>query len=88
MGLRRAGFSPEIREEIKRAYKRLYREGLNVPHALEAIERECTSSEVKALVEFVKSSKRGIAAGSSDTKQADETAKEPQEEEPVLPRKG
>ena len=86
VGLRRAGFSPEIRKEIKRAYRLLYREGLNIPHALEAIERECTSSEVKALVVFVRSSKRGICAKASDTKQADEAAEGPQEEEPVRPR--
>ena len=63
VGMRRAGIAAPVREEIKRAYKRLYRDGLNVPHALEAIERECRSSELKALVEFVKSSERGICAG-------------------------
>ena len=63
VGLRRSGLPPEVREEIKRAYKLLYREGRNVRHALEAIERECRSAEVRALVEFVRSSKRGISAG-------------------------
>ena len=86
VGLRRAGVLPEIRQEIKRAYRLLYREGLNLPHALEAIERECTSSEVKALVEFVKSSKRGIAAGFPDIKQGGKADEEPQDEESALPR--
>ena len=63
VGLRRAGFSAAARDEIKRAYRLLYREGLNVPHALEAIERECQSAEVKHLVEFVRASHRGICAG-------------------------
>ena len=63
VGLRRAGLAASVREEIKRAYKLLYREGLNVSHALEAIKRECSSAEVQALVTFVKGSKRGICAG-------------------------
>ncbi len=79
IGLRRAGIAPAVREEIKRAYKRLYRDGLNVQHALEAIERECQSSEVKRLVEFVKSSERGICAGIG--------AEALEEGESLLPRK-
>jgi hypothetical protein len=34
-----------------------------VPHALEAIARECVSDEVTHLVEFIKASERGICAG-------------------------
>jgi UDP-N-acetylglucosamine acyltransferase len=63
VGMKRAGLPAPVREEIKRAYRLLYREGLNVSNALEAIVRECQSSEVKVIVEFVKSSKRGISAG-------------------------
>ena len=79
VGLRRAGIAAAVREEIKRAYKLLYREGRNVPHALEAIERECRSPEVQRLVEFVKGSERGICAGIG--------SQEGEEEESVLPRK-
>ena len=79
VGLRRAGLSAAVREDIKRAYKFLYREGLSVPHALEAIERKCNTSEVKRLVEVVKSSQRGICAGIG----SDET----EEGESILPRK-
>src|SRR3989338_6080700 len=79
VGMRRAGFPPPIREDIKRAYRFLYREGLNVPHALEAIKRECTSTQVKALVDFVKNSDRGICAGIG--------AEATEEGEPILPRK-
>ncbi len=78
VGLRRAGLAPAVREEIKRAYRLLYREGLNVPHALEAIEQECKSSQLKVLVEFVKSSTRGICAG---------IGSEEVNEETILPRK-
>ena len=77
VGMRRAGIAAPVREEIKRAYKFLYREELNVTHALEAIEQTCRSPEVQALVEFVKGTKRGICAGiESET-----------EEESLLPRK-
>ena len=34
-GLRRAGFSPAERDEIKRAFKLLYKSGLNTKQALE-----------------------------------------------------
>ena len=80
VGLRRAGLAPAVREEIKRAYKRLYREGLNVRHALEVIAQECRSPEVQAMVEFVKQAKRGISAGIGA-----EVSKE--EAESLLPRK-
>ncbi|MBI3083405.1 MAG: acyl-ACP--UDP-N-acetylglucosamine O-acyltransferase [Candidatus Omnitrophica bacterium] len=63
VGMRRAGLVAPVRDEIRRTYKLLYREGLNVSNALEAIERECRSEEVKRLVAFVKESKRGICAG-------------------------
>ncbi len=77
VGLRRAGIPAPVREEIKHAYKLLYRSGLNVPHAVETIERECQSEEVKHLVSFIKASERGICAGIG----AEE------EGESILPRK-
>lgn len=79
VGMRRAGIPAPIREEIKRAYKLLYREGLNVPHALEEIERTCRSAEIRALLEFVRQSKRGICAGIG--------ASEPEEGESLLAKK-
>ncbi len=81
VGLRRAGFSAAVREEIKRAYKLLYRSELNVSNALEAIARECRTPEVTHLVEFVRASKRGICAGISELEEADA------EGESLLPKK-
>jgi UDP-N-acetylglucosamine acyltransferase len=63
VGMRRAGIAAPVREEIKRAYKLLYRDGLNVSHAIKAIEQGCRSEEVRRLVQFVNESKRGICAG-------------------------
>ena len=81
VGLRRAGVSAPVRQEIKQAYKLLYRSGLNVPNALEAIERACQSDEVKHLVAFVRASERGICAGISQDAEDAETG------ESILPRK-
>lgn len=64
VGLRRAGVPPAVRNDIKQAYKLLYRSGLNVSQAVEAIRKSCDSSEAAHLIEFIKSSKRGICAGS------------------------
>jgi UDP-N-acetylglucosamine acyltransferase len=61
VGLRRSDIAPEVRSDIKKAYKLLYRSDLNVTNAIKAIEDQCNSSEVKQLVEFVKNSSRGIA---------------------------
>ncbi len=79
VGMRRAGMPASVREDIKHAYKLLYRSGLNVSNALEAIERECHSEEVKYLTEFVRASKRGICAGI--------TGEEGEEGDSILPRK-
>lgn len=66
VGLRRAGIKPSVRTEIKRAYRALYREGRSIQDALEVIEKECPSEECRYLVEFVKTSKRGIASGAHE----------------------
>jgi UDP-N-acetylglucosamine acyltransferase len=72
VGLRRAGFSAAAREEIKQAYKLLYRSGLNVTQALEAIEQELSDEAVRHLANFIKESKRGICDGAESE---DETLK-------------
>lgn len=63
VGLRRAGVASDVRRELKRAYRLLYRSGLTVPEALPRLEAECTSPEARELIAFVRASKRGIAAG-------------------------
>lgn len=67
VGMRRAGIGPETRSEIKRAYKLLYRSGLNVSQALDEIKKSCTSHEVKHLVDFIEASKRGIVDGGAES---------------------
>lgn len=63
VGLRRAGISAAVREEIKQAYKLLYRSGLNVSQAVEAIRKNLKSAEVQHLIRFIEESKRGILDG-------------------------
>ncbi len=61
-GLERQGFSDDVITELKHAYRILFRSGLNLQKALQKIEEEkLNSKEVKALFEFVKNSKRGVA---------------------------
>ncbi len=66
VGLRRAGISAAVREEIKKAYKLLYRAGLNTSQALEIMKKDLVSSEVAHLIQFVENSKRGIIDNRSD----------------------
>jgi UDP-N-acetylglucosamine acyltransferase len=65
VGMRRAGIGPQVRAEIKEAYKLLYRSGMNVSQALEKIKGSLKSPEVAHMVEFIEASKRGILDGSA-----------------------
>ena len=67
VGLRRAGIKEMARNEIKKAYKYLYRSGLTVSHALEKIKAELHSAEIGHLVKFIESSERGILAGGNES---------------------
>jgi UDP-N-acetylglucosamine acyltransferase len=61
VGLERNGVSEEAQAALKQAYKILFREGLTIPNALERIDNELPPlAEVKHLVQFVRSSERGI----------------------------
>ena len=61
VGLRRAGVPAEVRLELQRAYKLLYRAGHATHRALELIRSELhPHAEVKHLADFIASSKRGI----------------------------
>ena len=72
VGLRRAGFSPEVRLEIKRAFKLVYWSGINVSQALERAKALSWSREAKVFLDFIGSSKRGVC-GANRVPQGDET---------------
>lgn len=61
IGLERKGFSKETVEALQRAYKILIRSKLRADEALQKIEEELGNfPEARYLVEFVRTSKRGI----------------------------
>jgi len=62
VGLRRANFPLSTRNILKKAYKILFRSGLNIAQALEKIENELEGSEeIEYLCNFIRTSKRGIS---------------------------
>lgn len=64
VGLRRAGVSMETRMEIKRAFRLIYRSGLNVTEALQAARQQTWGSEAASFFDFIdQSKKRGICQG-------------------------
>jgi len=63
IGLRRAGFSAEQIRAIQRAFAVLFRTRRNLRLALEEIESQPCSEEVRYLLDFIRNSKRGVAAG-------------------------
>lgn len=61
IGLERRGLSPEEIDELQGAFRLLSRSKLNTTQALEAIEgRGFKSEHVRALVDFIKTSQRGV----------------------------
>lgn len=61
VGLRRKGFSEETINNLKKAYKIIFRSGLTVEEALTRVVAEFAGSrEVLYLVEFLRGSKRGV----------------------------
>ncbi len=61
VGLARRGFTPEAIAALRLAYRIIFRSKLTVPEALARVEREVpTCPEVRALVEFMQSSERGV----------------------------
>ncbi len=71
VGLKRAAFSLAEIGLLKTAYKLLYRSNLRLEEALARIETEVPSPHTKQLVNFVRSSKRGICRESHAAKAED-----------------
>jgi UDP-N-acetylglucosamine acyltransferase len=68
VGLRRAGLAESVQSLLRRAYRTIYRGGLNLGQALSTIETELLLSstpgggkeELEELVRFIRSSSRGV----------------------------
>lgn len=60
VGLRRAGFEPEVRQAIQRAFRLIYRSDLDLSHALEQVNAELADyAEVRYLVDFLERMRNG-----------------------------
>ena len=62
VGLERRGFDEERRTRLKRAYRVLFRSGLNVSQALERLRSDFAAGDpdIELLIDFVEHSERGI----------------------------
>jgi len=61
VGLQRSGMDEAPIRELKRAYRLLFRSGLNVTQALEQVQNEVEAlHEVRELIRFVEASERGV----------------------------
>jgi UDP-N-acetylglucosamine acyltransferase len=71
VGMRRSGMSPQHRTLLKRAYKLVYRSGLNLSQALEQIEAEIELiPEVQEFVDFLGKIESGFAGRALDPRGA------------------
>lgn len=62
VGLRRAKFSEKTRQEIRRAFKLLFAPGANLTSAVKKVQASRPCAEVQYLLDFIRSSKRGICS--------------------------
>jgi len=60
IGLRRAGFTPAERLELKKIYRLLFRRRERFSTALAAAQNEFTSAPARTLLDFAASAKRGL----------------------------
>jgi UDP-N-acetylglucosamine acyltransferase len=62
VGMERHGIAEDVQSAMRQAYKILFREGLTIPNAVARIEKDLPQSpELLHLLQFVKSSERGIS---------------------------
>ncbi|NMC32241.1 MAG: acyl-ACP--UDP-N-acetylglucosamine O-acyltransferase [Veillonellaceae bacterium] len=67
VGIARAGLSDEVRRNLKRAYRILFRSGLKLSEAITTMEQELDSSEpVDHLLRFLRNVNRGICRSRRD----------------------
>ena len=61
VGLERRGFSTEVRQALKRAYRIIFQSNLPLSRSLEQAEAECQElPEVRHLISFIRNSERGV----------------------------
>lgn len=61
VGLKRSGFSPDIRQKIKSTYKTIYHSKMNISQAIAKLKEENDPNlEVQQIIQFFESSDRGV----------------------------
>ena len=61
VGLRRRDFNQETRNNIKMAYKFIFKSSFNIKQAIQAIEDKMElTDEIKNIIQFIKTSDRGL----------------------------
>ena len=68
---------------IKKAYKLLYNSGMNFTQAIEKIDQEEPAPEVREIIDFFRSSKRGVIG----SYQEEETSSEEKPESAAMPHR-
>jgi UDP-N-acetylglucosamine acyltransferase len=68
VGLRRAGFSSEQIRPLQTAFSRLFRRSTNLRKAIDELERDPCTPEVRYLIDFIRASKRGVCTGPRTTR--------------------
>jgi UDP-N-acetylglucosamine acyltransferase len=77
VGLRRAGFKPQERLELKQLYHALFRSGQNLRAALADAQTKFTGAAARTMLDFIATSKRGVcsdvsaAAGTDSDQESD-----------------
>jgi UDP-N-acetylglucosamine acyltransferase len=67
VGLKRAGFDDRRIREIREAFRILFRKGRNLALAIKELNgREKINGDVLVLVDFIRSSKRGVCGGARE----------------------
>ncbi|MDX2079345.1 MAG: acyl-ACP--UDP-N-acetylglucosamine O-acyltransferase [Terrimicrobiaceae bacterium] len=70
IGLKRAGFGPDVRKEIDSAYRLLFRSGKTMRDALAEATQGTWTPETRSIFDFIAASKRGVIqmrkAGAAD----------------------
>lgn len=75
VGLRRRGYDLQARTVLKKAFQRLFFSNLNTRQALDSIEAEWGErAYIQELVEFVRTSQRGLCKASRSTRSAADAA--------------
>ena len=68
IGLKRAGFDEKRIRSIRSAFRTLFRKGRNLALAVKEVSKSSEGSpDVAALLEFIKTSKRGVCFGASES---------------------